>query len=61
MGLLYITIRSMKKYFENLLALILILIIIKIVILSNVKNGRRIFYQIMEKYSDEEQPTEQKY
>jgi uncharacterized protein YxeA len=51
----------MKKYFENLLALILILIIIKIVILSNVKNGRRIFYQIMEKYSDEEQPTEQKY
>jgi len=47
---------------KNLLAFILILIIIKIIILSNfVKNGRWIFYQIIEKYPNGEEPTEWKY
>ncbi len=40
----------------------MILIILKIIILSNfVKNGRWIFYQIIEKYPNGEQPTEWKY
>jgi hypothetical protein len=59
-GLLYLTKMNIKK--KIFLALILILIIIKIIILSNfVQNGRKIFYQIIEKYPNGEQPTEWKY